>query len=61
MLMALGIAVFLPATLMTEPEPMDHLVDDYVMTRPLGWWAPVHREAVRRGRIAEAAAPERMA
>jgi hypothetical protein len=26
------------------------------MTRPLGWWGPVHREAVRRGRI-EARAP----
>jgi Na+/proline symporter len=53
MLMALGAAVFLPATLFTRPENMDHLVDYYVMTRPLGWWGPVHREAVRRGRIEE--------
>jgi hypothetical protein len=30
---------------------MDHLVKYYVMTRPLGWWGPVHREAVRRGVI----------
>jgi hypothetical protein len=26
-------------------------VDYYVMTRPLGWWGPVHAEAVRRGLI----------
>ncbi len=54
LLMALGAVVFLPATLLTKAEPMDHLVDYYVMTRPLGWWGPVHREAVRRGRIAQA-------
>jgi hypothetical protein len=24
----------------------------YVMTRPLGWWGPVHAEALRRGLIA---------
>jgi hypothetical protein len=23
------------------------------MTRPLGWWGPVHREAVRRGLVAD--------
>ena len=55
LLMALGAAVFLPATLLTRPEPMDHLVHYYAMTRPLGWWGPVHREAVRRGLIAVAA------
>ena len=54
LLMALGAAVFLPATLLTSQEPMDRLVDYYVMARPLGWWRPVHREAVRRGRIADA-------
>ena len=52
LLMALGAIVFLPATLLTAPEKMDHLVDYYVMTRPMGWWGPVHREAVRLGRIA---------
>jgi solute:Na+ symporter, SSS family len=51
MLMALGAAVFLPATLLTSPEPMDRLVDYYAMTRPLGWWGPVRREAIRRGVI----------
>jgi Na+/proline symporter len=50
-LMALGAVVFLPATLLTKPESMDRLVDYYVMTRPLGWWGPVHDEAVRRGMI----------
>ncbi len=51
LLMGLGALVFLPATLLTRAESMDHLVDYYVMTRPLGWWGPVHAEAVRRGLI----------
>jgi len=50
-LMGLGALVFVPATLLTRPEPMERLVDYYVMTRPLGWWGPVHSEAVRRGLI----------
>jgi len=57
LLMALGAAVFVPATLLTRPEPIDHLVRYYVMTRPLGWWKPVHDEAVRRGLIAEEQRP----
>jgi Na+/proline symporter len=59
LLMALGAAVFLPATFFTRPEPMDHMVRYYVMTRPLGWWKPVHAEAVRRGLIADEPRPER--
>ena len=51
--MALGAAIFLPATLLTKAEKMDHLVRFYMMTRPLGWWGPVRREAVRRGLIDE--------
>jgi hypothetical protein len=58
LLMALGAAVFLPATLLTKPEEMDHLIRYYLQTRPLGWWGPVHREAVRRGLIDEDAAGE---
>ena len=53
MLMALGVAIFLPATLLTKAEKMDQLVRFYMMTRPLGWWGPVRREAVRRGLIDE--------
>ena len=53
LLMALGALVFLPFTLLTPPERMDHLVKYYVMTRPLGWWKPVHDEALRRGLIEE--------
>jgi len=53
MLMALGAAIFLPATLLTKAEKMDQLVRFYMMTRPLGWWGPVRREAVRRGLIDE--------
>jgi len=56
LLMALGAVVFFPATLLTKPEEMDHLVKYYLQTRPLGWWGPVHREAVRRGLIDEGTA-----
>jgi hypothetical protein len=55
LLMALGALVFFPATLLTRPEEMDHLIRYYLQTRPLGWWGPVHREAVRRGLIEEEA------
>ena len=55
LLMALGALVFIPVTLFTKPEKMDRLVRYYVMTRPLGWWGPVHREAVKRGLIEDAA------
>jgi Na+/proline symporter len=54
LLMALGAAIFLPATFLTPAEDMEQLVRYYVMTRPLGWWGPVHAEAVRRGLIEEA-------
>jgi len=53
LLMALGALVFLPTTLLTRPEEMDRLVEYYVMTRPVGWWGPVHHEAVRCGMIPE--------
>jgi Na+/proline symporter len=56
LLMGLGALVFVPATLLTPPESMDRLVEYYVMTRPLGWWGPVHEEAVGRG-LVEARAP----
>ena len=52
LLMALGAVIFIPVTLATRPEDMDRLVRYYVMTRPIGRWGPVHREAVRRGLIA---------
>jgi Na+/proline symporter len=55
LLLALGAVVFVPVTLLTKPETMDQLVRYYVMTRPIGWWRPVHREAVRRGLIEETA------
>jgi Na+/proline symporter len=52
-LMVLGIFLYLPVNLMTRPEKMDNLVRFYVMSRPIGWWKPVHEEAVRRGLIEE--------
>ena len=33
-------------------EDMERLVKYYVMSRPLGWWGPVRREAERRGLLA---------
>ena len=41
----------------TRPEPLDRLVEFYVMTRPVGWWKPVHDEAVRCGRIPDDRTP----
>ena len=54
LLLALGALVFVPVTLLTKPEKMDRLVRYYVMTRPIGWWGPVHREALQRGLIEKA-------
>ena len=51
MLMIPGAFVYFPVTFLTKPEDMDHLVKYYVMTRPIGWWGPVRREAERRGLI----------
>ncbi|MFC1725179.1 sodium:solute symporter [candidate division KSB1 bacterium] len=50
-LMVLGAVVFIPVTLLTKPEKMDHLVKYYVMSRPVGWWKPVKEEAIKRGLI----------
>jgi Na+/proline symporter len=58
LLMGLGAIVFFPVTLLTPPEDMDHLVKFYVMTRPVGWWRPVRREAERRGLLPSAARVE---
>lgn len=55
LLMLLGAVIYIPVTLLTKPENMDHLVKYYVMSRPLGWWRPVRMEAERRGLIRELA------
>jgi SSS family solute:Na+ symporter len=52
-LLGLGLIVYLPVTLLTKPDDMKHLVKYYAMCRPIGWWGPVHREAVRLGLIDE--------
>jgi SSS family solute:Na+ symporter len=53
LLMFLGALVYFPVTLFTKPENMDHLVKYYVMSRPIGWWGPVKREAEKRGLLDE--------
>ena len=57
LLMILGALIYLPVTFLTKPENMDHLVRYYIMSRPIGFWGPVKREAERRGilQAAEAA------
>ncbi|MBD3296561.1 MAG: sodium:solute symporter [Candidatus Omnitrophica bacterium] len=59
LLMLLGALIYIPVTLMTRPENMDHLVKYYVMSRPIGWWGPVRREAERRGLLEEITRPEK--
>jgi len=48
-LMGLTAFIYIPVTLLTKPENMDHLVRYYMMCRPLGFWGPVRREAEKRG------------
>jgi Na+/proline symporter len=49
LLMLLGALIFIPVTFLTKAENMDKLVKFYVMSRPVGWWGPVKKEAQRRG------------
>ena len=51
LLLVLGTLIFMPVTFLTKPDDMKRLVRYYVMTRPLGFWGPVHREAVKLGLI----------
>jgi Na+/proline symporter len=51
-LMALGALIYIPTTYLTPSENMDHLVKYYVMSRPIGWWGPVRKEAETRGLVA---------
>jgi Na+/proline symporter len=48
-LMVLTAFIYLPVTYLTKPEKMDHLVKYYVMSRPIGFWGPVRREAEKQG------------
>jgi SSS family solute:Na+ symporter len=58
LLMVMGMVVYLPATFLTRPEKMDDLVKFYVMSRPIGWWGPVRREAERLGLIGHEGVPQ---
>ena len=49
LMMVLGGLIYIPITFLTPPEDMEKLVKYYVMSRPVGWWAPVRREAEKRG------------
>lgn len=48
-LMIAGMLIYVPVTLLTKPENMEHLARYYAMCRPIGWWGPVRREAERLG------------
>jgi Na+/proline symporter len=50
-LMILTALVYIPVTFLTKPEDMRQLTKYYAMTRPIGWWKPVEREARRIGLI----------
>ncbi|UCE07707.1 MAG: sodium:solute symporter [bacterium] len=49
MLIVLNALIYLPITFSTKPEDMDHLVRYYVMSRPIGFWGPVKKAAMKRG------------
>jgi Na+/proline symporter len=51
LLVVLMALIYIPITYLTKPEKMDHLVKYYVMSRPIGWWGPVRREAEQQGLI----------
>ena len=50
-LIFLNALVYIPVTYLTKPENMNHLVEYYVMCRPIGFWKPVKNEAIRKGLI----------
>ena len=43
--------IYLPVTFMSKPEDIDHLVAYYAMSRPIGFWGPVRKEAERQGLV----------
>jgi Na+/proline symporter len=49
LLVLLMAVIYIPVTFLTKREDMDHLVKYYVMSRPIGWWGPVRKEAERQG------------
>jgi len=52
-LMVFSALIFIPVTLLSKPEDMNHLVRYYAMSRPVGWWEPVRKEAERLGLLQE--------
>ena len=49
LLVLLNAMIYIPVTYLTKPDDMDHLVKFYVMSRPIGFWGPVKKEAQNRG------------
>ena len=48
-LIVLNAMIYLPITLLTKPEKMEHLIKYYVMSRPIGFWKPVKKKAIQQG------------
>lgn len=42
-------AIYIPVALLTKPDDIQHLAKFYAMTRPIGFWGPVRKEAERLG------------
>jgi Na+/proline symporter len=49
LLIVLNALIYLPITFLTQSDDMDNLVRYYVMSRPIGFWEPVKKEAMKRG------------
>jgi len=52
-LMVLTFFIYIPITLLTKPDDEERLIKYYVMTRPIGFWGPIHQKALARGLIKE--------
>lgn len=46
--LSLTCIAWIAVTLVTQPEPMETLVDFYRRARPMGWWGPVRQECLSR-------------
>jgi len=53
-IVAITAVIYIPVALLTKPDDMQHLARFYAMTRPIGFWGPVRKEAERMGLLSPA-------